>query len=581
MKNQKGKTFKTLWGQMLSMLLSMWLLPLLVLIIIIAMVFSVRMNAQMDRTIKRSLEKAVEICNLRINDCIEQSKDISYNPELQSIYKAYQENPEDSAVYYRMTTLLEQEYKFNPDFKMTGLVFVDNPDKLYYTGQTYEPFSYKYYKNTAKDLILDAAADIGTDTVLLPVGTHVYLIRNIVTHDYEPYAVLFIDLNSTVIMESLESVWQYQGYRVVCDGTVLEDSGFGRYTGLEAALESGENSEVMMSEDSSYVYQSQKISGSRVLYAVSFDRAAVNAELNSSMYILTILILFLVPLIFMVFRFFNRRVSAPVAELAKASGEISKENFGITVPVHKNYGEITDLEINFNEMSRKLKTQFDKIYLEEIALRDANIHALQSQINPHFLNNTLEIINWTARMGDNEKVCRMIEALSTMMSATTNREKKDLVSLKDEMSYVHAYLYIISCRFGDKFHWSETIDDSALSCMVPRLIIQPIVENAVEHGQDENGNGSVSLTITGGCAKEETLHIAIINKGVPSAEEQQKIDALLSDDPNADISHSSHIGIRNVNRRLGIIYGKDSGLTIASDGQGNTVSTILIKKSQD
>ena len=114
--------------------------------------------------------------------------------------------------------------------------------------------------------------------------------------------------------------------------------------------------------------------------------------------------------------------------------------------------------MNFNTMSLKLKDQFEKIYVEEIALRDANIHALQSQINPHFLNNTLEIINWEARMDGNEQVSKMIEALSTMLGATLNREKRDQISLKEELEYVDAYLYIIECRFRDRFECTRTIE---------------------------------------------------------------------------------------------------------------------------
>ena len=95
--------------------------------------------------------------------------------------------------------------------------------------------------------------------------------------------------------------------------------------------------------------------------------------------------------------------------------------------------EFAYLGNSFNAMSDKLKNQFERIYKEELALRDAKIMALQSQINPHFLNNTLEIINWEARLADDVKVCQMLEALSTMLNAAMDRKHRPLIHLSEEM----------------------------------------------------------------------------------------------------------------------------------------------------
>ena len=176
------------------------------------------------------------------------------------------------------------------------------------------------------------------------------------------------------------------------------------------------------------------------------------------------------------------------------------------------------LDNAFNSMSDKLKNQFEQIYLEELALRDANIMALQSQINPHFLNNTLEIINWEARMEGNDRVSSMIEALSTMLEATMDRKKQQMIPLSEEISYVEAYCYIIRQRFGEKFQFEKQIDPELLQTEVPRLIIQPIMENAVEHGLSGRA-GKIVLRIY---AEEDKLKIAIINDGLMSIEDKGK-----------------------------------------------------------
>ena len=232
----------------------------------------------------------------------------------------------------------------------------------------------------------------------------------------------------------------------------------------------------------------------------------------------------------------------------------------------------------FNEMSLELKHQFEQIYVEELALRDANIKALQSQINPHFLNNTLEIINWEARLNGNDKVSGMIEALATMLNATMNRKQKRFVTLAEEMTYVDAYLYIIEHRFGDRFEVVREIEDGLMDIEVPLLIIQPIVENAVEHGMNGAKQGRVELHIF---RNGDKLYIEIKNMGKLSDEDKKKIAHLLSDDEVGEEEKHISLGIRNVNRRLKIMYGEECGLTIKSDKENATVSTIIVKIYND
>ncbi len=132
-------------------------------------------------------------------------------------------------------------------------------------------------------------------------------------------------------------------------------------------------------------------------------------------------------------------------------------------------------------MSSELKNQFERSYLEQQALQQARVKALQSQINPHFLNNTLEVINWEARLSGDERVSAMIEALSVMLNAALDRDGRSMIPLREELSYVDAYLYIIRERLGDRLVIEREIDETMLDEMVPRLIFQPLVENAVEH----------------------------------------------------------------------------------------------------
>ena len=179
-------------------------------------------------------------------------------------------------------------------------------------------------------------------------------------------------------------------------------------------------------------------------------------------------------------------------------------------------------------------------------------------------------------MNGNLKVSSMIEALSTMLEATMNRAKVQLIPLSEELSYVDAYLYIISQRFGDNFECKKQIDENLLSVRVPRLIIQPIIENAVEHGMNFHEKGRVELNVY---RDQNRLCIEVVDNGVLTGKDKDKIRQLLSDQ-NVQDQPSLSIGIRNVNKRLKIMYGEEYGLTILSNAQGYTVSTITVKIEQ-
>lgn len=567
------KKNKTLRRSLLRMISLFWVIPLLIVMLIMSFTVSKRLEREMARTMQTTMENAAEIVNLRLDDCIAQSKEISYNNRLRDIYNAYRQDGNDADLYASVTTLLEEKYKFNSDFMMTGLWFTDAPDKVYLTGGNHLSSCEKYWKQNVQTDMQKLSDEIETRTTLMHSGSHVYLVRNVVDRSFHPYAVIFMDLDSSRIFASLKAVWQYQMCSIYYDGRSLITLG--------PTYENADTSAFILdgqvhSYDYDQIYISRELAGSQMVFLVTYDADALKAERRAPALLFLVAVCLLVPLLILLFYFLRSRVVHPLEELAMFSREISKGHFGVQVPVHAETAEIAAVDENFNEASRQLKKQFNKIYTEEIALRDANIHALQSQINPHFLNNTLEIINWEARMGENEKVSNMIEALSTMMSATTDRQKRPQIPLEEELSYVDAYLYIIQCRYGDDFTCEKNVQTGCEGYMVPRLIIQPVIENAVEHARDENGKGSVVLEITGGQNPKDSLRIVIRNKGVPSEEDMQKIKALLSDD-ETELHHASHIGIRNVNKRLKYMYGEESGLSIGVEN-GETVSTILIKK---
>ena len=406
------------------------------------------------------------------------------------------------------------------------------------------------------------------------------MIRNLINSKFEPYAVLALELNPSSLMENYVGMWGYESAAVYWNGALLmqkqgenaehlPENISGLLKSKEEVFVQGKRGEAI------HAYRRVNTYGGTMVVKVDIDKQIIYAEVSALEYLFVVLIIFMIPLVVMMIRFFYKKVTLPMGQLITAANKVREGELGIQIENEEDNIEFYQMKDSFNHMSRQLKNQFDKIYLEEIALRDARIMALQSQINPHFLNNTLEIINWEARLNENYKVSGMIEALSTMLGETMNRKDQQFHSIAEEMAYADAYLYIIGQRFGTKFQCVKHIDERLMNVQVPRLIIQPIVENAVEHGLDLTGQGVVEIRIYE--CENGYLRIEVEDSGYLSKEDRSRIDRLLSPDAELSEEKSVSLGIRNVDQRLKMIYGADCGLLIEGNDREHTVSVILLK----
>lgn len=572
------KKRRQLKWSMMAMLTMCWFIPLIVLSF--AMLFFVygKMSRQLQNTIVTSADQAIDMCQIRLNEAMAASKDSSYLPEIKDSYAAYLADGDVKELNRDVNLFLQQHYRYNSDFRMTVLYFLDNPDNLFYTYQSpQETYAIvRYFQKNVQEQMIAMSEELDTDIAFVSDGNRSYMVRNIVNGKFEPIAMIVMELDTEHMFGSLKSIWGYRSGQVYIDDSSMLEGESENLMG-DSTVRMMKNAKYFPKGDRSCVYKRLEAGRHRIDYMVMLDQEALTEEILLVRSIIGLLFLFMIPLVIIVFVFFNRHVNRPVAALRKGCKEMGKEHYSYRIEEQEQDEEFYELHAAFNGMADKLQYQFEKIYLEELALKDANIMALQSQINPHFLNNTLEIINWEARMNGNLKVSSMIEALSTMLEATMNRAKVQLILLSEELSYVDAYLYIISQRFGDNFECKKQIDENLLSVKVPRLIIQPIIENAVEHGMNFHEKGRVELNVY---RDQNRLCIEVMDNGVLTGKDKDKIRQLLSDQ-NVQDQPSRSIGIRNVNKRLKIMYGEEYGLTILSNAQGYTVSTITVKIEQE
>lgn len=273
---------------------------------------------------------------------------------------------------------------------------------------------------------------------------------------------------------------------------------------------------------------------------------------------------------------FSKRLTQPIRSMMEQMSAIESGNFKVRLPVAAN-DEIGVLSRRFNEMSQELETYINKSYVAQLRQNEAEMTALKSQIYPHFLYNTLEIIRMEAlelEEGD-RRVSRMIEALARQIHYMIG-PMKDMVPLKTEACMVEKYIYLLNCRTAGKVQLSMDLDGMS-GRMVPKLILQPIVENAYVHGiKPLSGTGNIMIDVE---AENGVFVIALLDNGVGMDEETLKKLRRFLDSDEIGIKNEHNwqsIGLKNVHDRIRYLYGEEYGLEIISTvGVGTMVRIIM------
>ncbi|MGO5544268.1 sensor histidine kinase [Blautia sp. HCP3S3_H10_1] len=436
----------------------------------------------------------------------------------------------------------------------------------------------QHFFDQDRDKVLKLAEDLDTAVGFLKTDNGFYIVRNMMNRSFTSWGILVSRVNVDYCFEPVKTAWEDFGVVLTISGIpVVRDL---KNTNEDAAAEELAEKQVLknasayeMEKGEVYIFSNQRENDYDINLVLYAKELLLFRFLYGYFYVIFAMGFALIPMMIMFMRLSGKEMSKPVEKLMNCAEEIEKGNLGYQVDTPMENLEFEYLRNSINQMSGQLKYQFDHIYEEELALRDARIMALQSHINPHFMSNTLEIINWEARLGGNEKVSKMIGALSTLMDAAMDRKGLPEVKLSQEMIYVNAYFYIIAERLGKRLTVERQIPEELMGMMVPRLIMQPIIENAIEHGIIQRGGGTVLLRAH---RDEKYLYIEIVNDGSFGKENEEKVKRLLAPDYDARKESSGNLGIANVNQRLRILYGENCGLTIKSYNDEQTISILTI-----
>jgi len=259
---------------------------------------------------------------------------------------------------------------------------------------------------------------------------------------------------------------------------------------------------------------------------------------------------------------FSIKVLSPLKKMRLQMKKIENEDFNVQMTISGN-DEITMLGRSFNKMSARLEELINQVYLIQIKQKEAELSAIQSQINPHFLYNALDTIYWMGRMEKAFETSKLVEALAKMFRLSLN-SGKELTLLRDEVDHVRNYMIIQKKRFGDQITFDIEVDEDLLECQVIKLVLQPLVENAIIHGIDKkDGMGSIAVSIR---KEGENLIYEIKDNGI--GVDIEEINRLLE-----NVGQSNRgLGIKNVNDRLKLYFGEQYGIAFFSGtGEGTTV----------
>ncbi|MDY0287751.1 MAG: histidine kinase [Sphaerochaeta sp.] len=317
-------------------------------------------------------------------------------------------------------------------------------------------------------------------------------------------------------------------------------------------------------ENKAWYIQYSKIKDAPLYVVNMISRKQMWAPLNSllvKMFLLVVLGLLLASLM----TFFSLRVSTRrVYTLLEAFGEVQKGNLDIRLPVG-NHDEIGQLQEKFNRMCEDLSAYIDRVYTAEIQKKEMENIFLQSQINPHFLYNTLDQIRSRALVHGDGELARMITLLAELFRWSI-KSPDPIVRLEDELEHVYGYLEIQKLRLRERLELDFSIDESLLDYAIPRMILQPLVENALTHGLplgEEQGRITIRIE-----KDADTIVISIEDNG-PGVNSELYPEILLRK------ATSGHIGIANVNQRLCLLFGESHKLRFLDQKTGFCVQVII------
>lgn len=546
------------------------------------------LNDKLDRDTLSMLDQKMKALTLYVNDLQRMGNSISQSATVSDFLKNTSEDTYPS-FFRKLDELVGSIHAIRPE--NVGITIVSESGYIYNFGYTI----YDRHGNFNQFEWMPQFGTYSDDTYITSLHTRPYVtvkedqpvfsfVRQITSNNLKARGLLIIDFPTHVLNQLFDTV------HLVGHMSAAEDSGIfvTDQNGLilypypdrffaTAVLKANNDASRIMKNDKYYklIHQRDPVTGWTLGAYFLEDQlyAPVYHFRNStiSTIIQTIFICLIASF------FISRNISSPIQKLKKLMKQFGRGDFDQYFEVRRK-DEIGALGVGFNQMVKRIKELIHLVYQEQNEKRKAEVTALQSQINPHFLYNTLESINSLARKNKEPEISKMIVLLGKLLRMSISTFD-DLILIENELEYVRYYLEIHKFRLQRPIDYEITLDTEIRNLYTVKWILQPIIENAIIHGLDPKQNGG-NIKITG-WLDEEDVYIQIADQGVGVTNERlQMMRYHLQHHAEQFTKHEKKVGLYNVQSRIQLHFGGTYGIYLDSVlNEGMTVTVKLPRRT--
>ena len=546
---------------------------------------------QMLYSASQSFDQAHTFLNYMVNSLIKSSDVICLNSDVQAILSRSKDEYQDNIVQQNMDRLeLEKffnSYKYTKDVYRVSLYV---PGWFTYSNQEFnfssiDTFSgTDIYKNLmlSKDIVswLPPHKIQNNSRVLdpAPVISLLRKIRNIEQLSESIGIVKLSILESSINDIVFKANITYDGvvYIQNSEGTLISSSNIENFKQLELNKSNmdtlkGKNItwKIITIGNDEFNVTARAIENTDWTMVTVIPSSEILSQSNKIKDLMIILMLIIGIISYGLSYFISTSTVKRIIILMKKMVSVQEGNLNVKI-ASQSQDEIGKLTDSFNYMVKRISLLVEEQYQNGKEIKNLELKALQAQINPHFLYNTLDMINWKAIDNNVPEIAVITQSLAKFYKLSLNKGK-DIVSIDDEINHAKIYVQIQNLRFENRINLALDIDPDIYSCTIIKLILQPIIENSIIHGILENSNSQKgSITLTGRFDKDDII-LTVEDDGMGMTEE--KIVEILTEE---NTSEFQGYGVRNINQRIKLFFGQQYGLTYHSSPGNGTLVEIRI-----
>ncbi len=339
-------------------------------------------------------------------------------------------------------------------------------------------------------------------------------------------------------------------------------------TQAASAYGDGNYQETWQGKDRDVIVKTVGYTGWKII-GVSPEHGFTLNEVKTRLFLVFVVAFFLF-LLAVINAYISSKITAPIQELEKSVNALEEGELDTQVYTGGSY-EIQHLGRSIGGMARRIQALMNDIVAEHESKRKSEFDTLQSQINPHFLYNTLDIIVWMIENEQKQEAVKVVTALARFFRISLSKGRS-IIPVRDELEHVRNYLTIQQKRFKNKFIYQIEAQEEVLSLASLKLMLQPLVENAIYHGMEfMDGDGEITVKVE---RNEDRLCFTIADNGLGMTKEQ--VEGLLTGETRSASKKGSGIGVKNVNERIRLYFGEDYGLEIFSEPDEGTAIQICL-----